>query len=255
MSTDNNGMNALARVLTARMREVAQTPEIVDFGEIQGDYSLLMNNFPVPIPASDYVICRGVSYDPADIWVTSIKGQGTHPHGPSGSHSQEGGTGSHNHPSLEGEHIHHIPLPEKMYCIKPGDRVLVVWAGNCAVVVDKIRSASSVTGERGSMSDKYLAFDPSQPQSLELDNENDSHVMKFTPPKTKEYIVALTPKEESLVYSSGPDGQEIMPINAQIELYEDEYLTRLIDAKDWQICAELTAGKTYYIKFTKKEEL
>lgn len=55
---NNEGINMLARVMQERMRKVSHTPDPVDFGEIQGDYSILANQFPVPIPQSDYFVCR-----------------------------------------------------------------------------------------------------------------------------------------------------------------------------------------------------
>ena len=41
----------------------------------------------------------------------------------------------------EGAHQHHVLVPEKMRSLKPGDRVLVAWVQNEAVVVDIIVSS------------------------------------------------------------------------------------------------------------------
>jgi len=54
----NEGANRLARVLQQRMGDVSDTPPELDFGRIQGDMSLLTNQFPRPIPQRDYIICR-----------------------------------------------------------------------------------------------------------------------------------------------------------------------------------------------------
>lgn len=44
-----------------------------------------------------------------------------------------------------GKHYHDVYLPDKMRWIKPGDRVLVAWVQNDAVVVDIILTAKAVT--------------------------------------------------------------------------------------------------------------
>ena len=56
----NPGMNNLARTLQSRMAATQQANQGMaeDFGIIQGDYSLLTNTYPIPIPKSDYLVCR-----------------------------------------------------------------------------------------------------------------------------------------------------------------------------------------------------
>ena len=61
---NNEGVNMLARVMQERMQKISYTPEPLEFGEIQGDYSLLTNKFPIPIPKSDYLVCRLLMTDP-----------------------------------------------------------------------------------------------------------------------------------------------------------------------------------------------
>lgn len=56
----NEGINKLAGVLQGRMHHVADKPQVLDFGVIQGDMSLLTNKFPQPIPQSDYMVCRQI---------------------------------------------------------------------------------------------------------------------------------------------------------------------------------------------------
>lgn len=55
---NNEGFNMLARVMQERMKKVSETPNPLDFGEIQSDYSLLANQFPIPIPKNDYIVCK-----------------------------------------------------------------------------------------------------------------------------------------------------------------------------------------------------
>lgn len=112
----NPGINKMCRVISQRAEKVAGKAERdldIDFGQIQGDMSLLTNTFPIPIPRSEYHVCRlvdGLSFQ--------ISG-GAH-----GGH--EGGNGS---------HTHTVKLPG----LKAGDRVLVAWIQNEAVVIDVVR--------------------------------------------------------------------------------------------------------------------
>lgn len=106
------GTSKLASVLSQRMKRENESPLVLDFGEIQGNGSLLTNTFPVPIPKGDYTVCRhvgGLSFQ--------ISG---------GNHTgHSGGNGSHSHT---------VAPP----AIKAGDRVLVAWVQSEAVVIDVI---------------------------------------------------------------------------------------------------------------------
>lgn len=144
--TDNQGMNRLARVMQDRMKQAATQPNVIDIGQINGDLSLTTNLFPLPIPVNDYLICRSISHNPTEELTATNGTDGNHPHGPSGEHSQYQGNGTHGHPDTEGAHIHTIPLPDKMRWVRPGDRVLVAWVGNDAVVIDIIFPAKVLEG-------------------------------------------------------------------------------------------------------------
>jgi hypothetical protein len=145
-SSGNPGINKLARVMQQRMQEVNKSPLLLDFGVIQDDYSLLTNTFPIPIPKTDYLVCRDVTHDPGKPLTLTKTGQGQHPHGPSGSHDQYQGDGTHSHPNTEGAHVHDVVVPESMHWLKPGDRVLVAWVQNDAVVIDIVLPATKIGG-------------------------------------------------------------------------------------------------------------
>ena len=116
---DNHaGTNKLARIMSSRMKAESAGPLILDFGSINGNYSLTTNTFPVEIPKGDYSVCRHVSG-----MSLGISG-GTH-----------GG-----HGSGDGVHSHTVDVP----LLKPGDRVLVAWVQNDAIVIDVITPASSL---------------------------------------------------------------------------------------------------------------
>lgn len=119
----NPGANKLANVLSERMKREGEAPLVLDFGEILLDGSLVTNTFPVPVPKGDYSVLRGLTFGMVDdvLTTTSLKeDDGEH-------EGHSGGTGSHSHDIL---------LPEKMRSVGSGDRVLVAWVQNEAVVVD-----------------------------------------------------------------------------------------------------------------------
>ena len=53
----SEGINKFAKVIQRRMKQVYEQPAVLDFGTINEDLSLITNNFPVPIPKPDYIIC------------------------------------------------------------------------------------------------------------------------------------------------------------------------------------------------------
>lgn len=115
---ENRGINKMANVLTKRMKKEGESPLVLDFGEIQSNGSLVTNTFPVPIPKGDYSVCRHIG------GLSFTISEGGHP-------------GHENQAHNTGEHIHTVEPP----VIKPGDRVLVAWVQNDAVVIDVITSS------------------------------------------------------------------------------------------------------------------
>lgn len=115
---ENRGINKMANVLTKRMKKETDSPLVLDFGEIQSNGSLLTNTFPVPIPKGDYTVCRHVG------GLSFTISEGEH-------------LGHDNQAQNKGTHRHTVEPPE----IKPGDRVLVAWVQNDAVVIDVITSS------------------------------------------------------------------------------------------------------------------
>ena len=106
MLNSNKGIRDLAKVLDNRMKEHKEGEMLFDFGEIQSDWSLLMNTFPMPIPKSDYSVCRllsGIRLRDGDVSVTIPK-------------------------------------------LKKGDRVLCVMVEGEPVVIDVVMQASRLEG-------------------------------------------------------------------------------------------------------------
>ena len=116
------GTSRLAAVLSQRIKRENESPLVLDFGEIQGNGSLMTNTFPVPIPKGDYSVCRQLTLGAKDDKLTVTARDDEH----------------NEHVSGEGIHTHEVLIPEKMRSMKPGDRVLVAWVHSEAVVVDII---------------------------------------------------------------------------------------------------------------------
>lgn len=106
----NPGTNKLANVLASRMKKEKESPLVLDFGEIQVDLSLITNTFPVSIPRGSYSILRQLTLGNTASTLTET--------------------------SINDTHNHTVLLPERMRSIAPGDRVLVAWVQNEAVVLD-----------------------------------------------------------------------------------------------------------------------
>lgn len=114
----NPGVSKLGKVLSQRMAKQGESGLILDYGSIEGDYSLKTNTFPIPIPKGDYTVCRCA-----------------------GGLSFEIGGGQHSgHESGNGTHGHQVSLP----AIKPGDRVLIAWVQNEVTVIDVIAPVSAL---------------------------------------------------------------------------------------------------------------
>ena len=129
MGKDGNpGINKFANTMRDMMREESDQPLVLDFGIINSDYSLTTNTFPRPIPKHEYSVCRAITYAPrAPLTQTYNDGEHSQP---------DAGYG--------GAHTHNVKLPEKMYWIRPGDKVLVAWVQNEAVVVDIVFNGDRV---------------------------------------------------------------------------------------------------------------
>lgn len=119
------GTSKLASVLSQRMKRENESPLLLDFGEIQANGSLVTNTFPVPIPKGDYSVGRlvnGYTLATSDSSWTGHLQNDKH---------------IHSSPSGVPGHSHDVPMPK----LKPGDRVLVAWVQNEAVVVDIIEKS------------------------------------------------------------------------------------------------------------------
>ena len=130
------GTDKLAAVLSQRMKRENESPLVLDFGEIQANGSLVTNTFPIPIPKGDYSVCRSLTIGEAGKKLAETDKLGKHEHKGGQHEGHTDGDGAHTHEG--GSHSHTVLVPEKMRSLKAGDRVLVAWVQNEAVVVDMI---------------------------------------------------------------------------------------------------------------------
>ncbi|MBR3747289.1 MAG: hypothetical protein IKP64_12615 [Selenomonadaceae bacterium] len=140
------GANSLTRTLQGMIKGISDKPTPLDFGKINDDYSLTTNSLRTPIPKDEYGVCRSVLYSEAYPLTEDMLGKpkrkpdntkideadGIHIHVCGGQCSWAAATGA---------HLHWVELPKKMRRLKPGDKVLVAWIQNEAVVIDIVFSA------------------------------------------------------------------------------------------------------------------
>ena len=88
---------------------------------------MTINHYPCPIPQDKYSVNRSLTYDPS-VPLTETYVDGSH------EHSCCSG----------GEHDHKVKLPKKMNWVKPGDRVVVAWIDNEAVVMCVVYNAATL---------------------------------------------------------------------------------------------------------------
>lgn len=56
-----SGVSGLAQAIDERIRQRTRRPDSLELGTIQADMSLLVDRFPVPIPAGDYLMASGLA--------------------------------------------------------------------------------------------------------------------------------------------------------------------------------------------------
>ena len=143
----NAGTNALTNTLTHMMKGISDKPAQIDFGKINDDYSLTTNSLREPIPKDSYSVCRSVLYHPAFPLTEDVAGtpkkfsQPTKITVPDGAHVHACGSPYCPWPAPSGQHWHWVELPKKMRRLQPGDKVLVAWVANEAVVIDIVFDA------------------------------------------------------------------------------------------------------------------
>ena len=143
----NSGANSLTNVLHGVIKGISDKPNALDFGRINADMSLTTNSLGVPIPPDSYSVCRSVLYSPSYPLTEDVLGvprrlpKDTKVTIEDGAHIHACGSPFCPWPMPSGQHWHWTELPRKMRRLQPGDKVLVAWVANEAVVIDLVYDA------------------------------------------------------------------------------------------------------------------
>ena len=123
-----------------------------------------------------------------------------------------------------------------------GDKVILlrVQGGEKYLVVDKEERVA-----------EWPEFELGKTLSLTFE-ETSEYIYKFIPATTKEYTFTVSPKGDSVVYTDGLEGEEALPSETRIEVYDNVRMTTPLVMKTGQVNVMLDAGKMYYLKFTRK---
>jgi hypothetical protein len=136
----NSGVSKLAQVIASRIASQTQRPDALELGTIQGDMSLKLDRFAVPIPKGDYLIAEWLVK--VSLPVFSLLGTETSPVDEQGV-PQPGATTT---PLTKYEfrefEVDQVKLEFKPD-LKPGDRVLVAWVldGTEPIILSKVVSS------------------------------------------------------------------------------------------------------------------
>ena len=162
---DNSpGISKLAGAIKKVAEKGKDTSLLLDFGTIMEDYSLLTNTYPIPIPPSDYLVCRNAVLPESEVVSTeeTTAEDNPHSHGYTEQSTAEGQTGTvdgHSHPvtiqlspvrtasvtTTQKPHPHDVDIARaSQRSIMPGDTVLVAWVQNDAVVIDIVYEAGGI---------------------------------------------------------------------------------------------------------------
>lgn len=71
--------NRLALALADQVSRQTAAPDPLELGTIQADMSLKVDRFRIPIPAGDYLVCRGVTLAPGDRVLVGWTNDGSDP--------------------------------------------------------------------------------------------------------------------------------------------------------------------------------
>lgn len=136
---DKSGAASLAQVISDRIASQTKRPDILELGVIQGDMSLKLDQFSIPMPKGEYLIADwlarlslpsfsiiGTETSPVDDQGVPLPGATTT-------------TAQYELPSQDIDKVHIAPKPD----IQPGDRVLVAWVNDGTDPVILCRVVSS----------------------------------------------------------------------------------------------------------------
>lgn len=136
----NSGANKLAQVIAERISTQTARPDALELGSIQGDMSLKIDRFAVPIPKGEYLVSEWAAK--LDLPDFSLVGMGEYPVKDDGSPEPVTEWTPQTRWDWKPREIDEVKIKVKPV-LKPGDRVLVAWVndGTDPVVVSKVVSS------------------------------------------------------------------------------------------------------------------
>lgn len=128
----NSGASKLAQVIAERISSQTARPDALELGSIQGDMSLKIDRFAVPIPAGEYLIAEWT----AKLSLPAFSIGGSQTGLLDSMNGDVTGNATFNFQPVVIDNVKIGVKPD----LKPGDRVLVAWVndGTDPVVVSKV---------------------------------------------------------------------------------------------------------------------
>jgi len=136
----NSGASKLAQVIAERISTQTAGPDALELGSIQGDMSLKIDRFAVPIPRGEYLIVEWTAK--LSFPAFSLVGVGEYPVKDDGSPEPVTECTPQTRWDWKPRKIDEVKIEIKPD-LKPGDRVLVAWVNDHTdpVVVSKVVSS------------------------------------------------------------------------------------------------------------------
>ena len=136
----NSGASKLAQVIAERISSQTARPDALELGTIQGDMSLKLDRFAVPIPQGEYLIVEWLAK--LILPPFSLVGLGEYPVKDDGSPDPPTEWTPQTRWDWKPREIDEVKIEIKPD-LRPGDRVLIAWVNNHTdpVVISKVVSS------------------------------------------------------------------------------------------------------------------
>lgn len=119
----------------------ANASTVLELGTINANLSLSVSRFANPIPKDEYMVSLDLTHENYFTYNELNSSTKKPHHHEGGMHSQFSGDGYHTHD--DGLHDHRVPSVFRP--LQPGDRVLVAWVGDDAVVICVVVPSNTIT--------------------------------------------------------------------------------------------------------------
>lgn len=137
------GVQRIAQTLDARIQGITQRPSPFDLGMIDGDGSLRLDHFRVPLPSGEYLVSSWTVNMMLPLLSRIVLAAS--PVDADGNNTESTVTTRMRLDFQAGDDENEIPEVSLEFApaLKQGDRVLVVWVGSDPVVLSKVVSSNA----------------------------------------------------------------------------------------------------------------